>query len=160
MKVISLLQPWASLCFIINPATGKPYKKIETRSFNTKHRGELLIHASNNNKHAIALAMQEPFYSAIGGLRAAYALPTGKIIGKVTITDTKRTSDKVENYIASEWVNQLSDKELAFGDFSPNRYGWLLEDAKSFDEPIPCKGALSLWDLPKELEVEVLTQML
>lgn len=39
MKVISLLQPWATLAVI-------GQKKIETRSWSTKYRGPLLIHAS------------------------------------------------------------------------------------------------------------------
>ncbi len=43
MKVISLLQPWASLVVM-------GYKKCETRSWNTKSRGTLLIHASLGKK--------------------------------------------------------------------------------------------------------------
>ena len=39
MTVISLLQPWAQLVVL-------GAKKIETRSWNTAFRGELLIHAS------------------------------------------------------------------------------------------------------------------
>jgi hypothetical protein len=39
MKVISIIQPWATLI-----AIGE--KKFETRSWSTKYRGELAIHAS------------------------------------------------------------------------------------------------------------------
>ena len=39
MKVISLLEPWASL-------VKEEVKTIETRSWQTKYRGELYIHAS------------------------------------------------------------------------------------------------------------------
>ena len=39
-KVLSLIQPWASLAVL-------GHKKIETRSWNTKYRGELFIHASS-----------------------------------------------------------------------------------------------------------------
>ncbi len=46
MKAISILQPWASLV-----ALG--HKKIETRSWNTKYRGELLIHASKKQTHML-----------------------------------------------------------------------------------------------------------
>ena len=45
MKVLSILQPWASLCLTVDEK-GKALKQIETRSWNTKYRGELLIHAS------------------------------------------------------------------------------------------------------------------
>lgn len=33
IPVLTLWQPWASLCVEINPATGLPYKTIETRSW-------------------------------------------------------------------------------------------------------------------------------
>jgi activating signal cointegrator 1 len=43
MKAISLLQPWATLVVM-------GVKTIETRSWQTPHRGELLIHASLGKK--------------------------------------------------------------------------------------------------------------
>lgn len=46
MKVLTLHQPHASLCVVINPATGLPWKTIETRSWATKYRGPLALHAS------------------------------------------------------------------------------------------------------------------
>lgn len=42
MKAISLLEPWASLI-------KEKVKYIETRSWQTKYRGELYIHASKKN---------------------------------------------------------------------------------------------------------------
>lgn len=39
MKVLSIQQPWASLIV-------QGHKRIETRSWNTKYRGDILIHAS------------------------------------------------------------------------------------------------------------------
>lgn len=45
MKVISIMQPWATLIVL-------GHKKIETRSWNTKYRGEILIHASAGKKPA------------------------------------------------------------------------------------------------------------
>jgi activating signal cointegrator 1 len=47
IPVLTLWQPWASLCVIINPATGLPYKTIETRGWSTKYRGPLAIHAAS-----------------------------------------------------------------------------------------------------------------
>lgn len=150
MKVISLLQPWASLVVM-------GHKKIETRSWTTKYRGELLIHASLPRKHAIELAMQHPFNECIGGLRGAYDLPVGAIIGKVNLEYTQTTelfkerlSERLNLLI--EHIGHSGKQELAFGDYSPGRYGWLLNDAVQFKIPIPCKGSLSIWDLPKELE--------
>jgi hypothetical protein len=153
MKVISLLQPWASLVVL-------GHKKIETRSWNTKYRGELLIHASLPRKHAIDLAIQPFFYECLGGLRGVYDLPVGAIIGKVNLKYTAKTDNVVEwdsksvAMVGDEEITliHLSKQELAFGDYSPGRYGWLLSDPVQFAKPIPCKGSLSIWDLSKELE--------
>jgi len=46
MKAISLLQPWATLV-----VTG--VKTIETRSWGTKYRGPILIHASQGKAGSI-----------------------------------------------------------------------------------------------------------
>ena len=37
--------------------------------------------------------------------------------------------------------------EIAFGDYSPNRYGWLLANLHRLVVPVPCKGALGLWTI-------------
>lgn len=86
MKAISLLQPWASL--VVMGA-----KKIETRSWNTKYRGELLIHASaGKTKEGRNLAKyNSDFYDALKteyDVFGLYDLPFGAIIGKVNLIDT------------------------------------------------------------------------
>jgi hypothetical protein len=159
MKVISLLQPWATLVVI-------GAKKIETRSWNTKYRGELLIHASKNYEKGRSIAMEPPFrqympsigkkpkgYNEGAGFYDWNALPFGAIIGKVNLVDTCKTTDiilmkecnipiKVNgNNIPDEW-----EKEIAFGDYSKGRYGWLFSDPVQFAVPISAKGSLSLWD--------------
>ena len=37
-------------------------------------------------------------------------------------------------------------RERAFGDYSPGRYGWILEDVKPLPDPEPARGALGLWE--------------
>jgi hypothetical protein len=48
-------------------------------------------------------------------------------------------------------VYPLSDDELAFGDFSPGRYAWILSNVQRLLEPIPARGALGLWELDDAL---------
>lgn len=47
----------------------------------------------------------------------------------------------------------LDSNEYAFGDYSVGRFAWLLGNVRALPEPIPCKGALSLW------EPDTLTQL-
>ncbi|MBD0333349.1 MAG: ASCH domain-containing protein [Chitinophagaceae bacterium] len=132
MKTLSLLQPWATLVAI-------GAKKIETRSWYTGHRGELLIHASSG-KAGELICKEEPFNKYISDFNA---LPFGAIIGKVTLVDVVRI-EQLE--LSNSRINQLSLEERAFGDYTLGRYAWLLEDATEFEKPIPVKGSLRLWD--------------
>lgn len=154
MKVISLLQPWASLVVM-------GHKKIETRSWNTKYRGEILIHASGGKKsdyRSIMLDFQQEFFNL--ELPKYESLPFGAIIGKVTLLDTfpfDAVRGMIENnmgcYIGRNIVD-FSEKELAFGDYSPNRYGWLLSDPVLFEKPTPAKGQLSIWNFDESLLIK------
>ncbi|MFN2457829.1 MAG: ASCH domain-containing protein [Chitinophagaceae bacterium] len=132
MKVLSLLQPWASLVVI-------GAKQIETRSWSTDHRGELLIHASLGKAGAL-ISKEPPFTKFINDFQK---LPFGAIIGKVNLIDILTIG---ELGFASSKINQLSLEEKAFGDYNDGRYAWMLSDEVQFDKPIPVKGSLRLWD--------------
>jgi hypothetical protein len=131
MKVLSLLQPWATLVVI-------GAKKVETRSWTSDHRGELLIHASTGKAGAMT-ALEPPFNKYIKEFRD---LPFGAIIGKVTLVDVLH----IEQQLPDKMLNQLSQEEIAFGDYSIGRYAWILSDAVEFEIPVPAKGTLRLWD--------------
>lgn len=142
MKVLSLLQPWASLVLL-------GHKKIETRSWNTKYRGQILIHASLKKPsieihHALqgrTIPLNVPAYGQ---------LPYGAIIGMVELVGTTEFTvfSKEPNDIIrcqkKEW--HTTEQELAFGDYTPGRYGWLLDNPILFKNPIPAKGNLGLWN--------------
>ena len=150
-KVISILQPWASLVVL-------GHKKIETRSWNTKYRGELLIHASVGKKYK-SIPADDPFYKyyhllfAKNKMQPIEHLPYGAIIGKVNLVDTVTSEElgwtqSFSDGYSTEWSIQeeINPQELAFGDYSPNRFGWLLSHPVLFDKPIPAKGQLGIWN--------------
>ncbi|QIX61841.1 ASCH domain-containing protein [Hymenobacter sp. BT18] len=141
MKAISLLQPWASLIFL-------GYKHYETRSWNTSYRGDLAIHASlGKPAEARRIAATCPEISAIlerHGLTFD-TLPRGAVLGTCELADTHKTDD----------LRGLSITELACGDYGPGRYAWRLIAPFVCAKPVPCKGALSLWVVPEEVEQEV-----
>jgi hypothetical protein len=131
MKTLSLLQPWASLVIL-------GAKKIETRSWRTAHRGDLLIHASLGKKGGV-LVNEAPFKKYIPDFRQ---LPFGAIIGKVHLDDVV----PVESLLYSDaMLNHLTLEEKAFGDYSKGRYAWILSEPEPFDKIIPIRGTLGLW---------------
>jgi hypothetical protein len=131
-KALSLLQPWASLV-----VTGA--KKIETRSWNTAYRGPLLIHASKG-KGGAAIAAEPLFRKFIPHFGS---LPFGAIIGKVLLRDVVRIP---ELGLPPELIERLTLEERAFGAYAAGRYAWILEEPLLYDEPVPAKGSLGLWD--------------
>src|SRR3989344_3015766 len=99
MKALSLKQPFAELIL-----QGK--KVIELRKWNTRFRGEFLIHAS---KVSDVDAMKRFGFSE---------LPAGKIVGKAFLKDVKK-------YESEEDFLKDNDKHLAsreWGNFFNSRY--------------------------------------
>jgi hypothetical protein len=114
-------------------------KTIETRSWATRHRGMILIHASLGKSGSI-FASQKPFQRHITNFDA---LPFGAIIGAVIISDIIPVTD---TGLAENTLAQLTMEEKAFGDYSVGRYAWLLNDAVMFERPIPARGMLNVWE--------------
>jgi activating signal cointegrator 1 len=158
MKALSLLQPWASLVIL-------GHKKIETRSWNTKYRGELLIHGSKKQLKEMEKVhiCSHPHFGEVFDIENLNELPYGAIIGKVNLDDTFHTEDsetiinhsedlfEITNINDNESFEKAVSKELAFGDYSPNRYGWLLSNPIISDTPIPAKGMLGLFEYKGEI---------
>ena len=164
MKAISLLQPWCSLVAI-------GAKQIETRSWSTKHRGEIAIAASARfTKAQDATTASEPFLSAIIAGHGNRDLPLGCIVAVATLVDVDQMRETGEGHAGHGlgWhflSGPLGDRmvaapgEEAFGHYEPGRYGWLLADVRRLPEPVPCKDALGLWTVPPEVEAKVRHQL-
>lgn len=157
MKALSLTQPWATLVAI-------GAKKVETRSWSTKHRGLIAIHAA---KGFPTWAKDECYSSLfarhlwpisqvnISGL--IDSLPRGAIVAVATIVACKATTDY--HGVPFRWISELSNQERTFGNYDANRYGWFLENVAALVVPVPCRGALSLWDVPFEVREAVIQQV-
>lgn len=125
MKVLSINEPWASL--IMNGT-----KKIETRSWKTKYRGEIYIHASLSK----AKITKPEVYELIKDMN----FKCGYIICKCNLVDCI--------YMTNEYVNDMKInhyEEYICGHYEVGRYAWIVEDVKVI-EPIEAKGKLGLWN--------------
>jgi hypothetical protein len=134
MRAITLMQPWAQLV-----AVGA--KRYETRSWKTHYRGPLAIHASLEFPNsARALCRAEPFCSALFG---NVDLPLGCV---VAVCDLAAVLPTTESESLFESISEWPPSELPFGDFSPGRFAWLLKNIRALENPIPARGARSLWE--------------
>lgn len=150
MKTLTLTQPWATLV-----AVGA--KRIETRCWKTSYRGPLAIHAAkdfprdardfstcNLVRRVLALKFGDSHF-------AADAYPLGRVLATCRLTNVLPTEvvDNADNVFSAS-LEPLGALEWAFGDYSPGRFAWILEDVAELPEPEPAKGALSLWDWDAE----------
>ncbi len=137
MKALSLTQPWASLVAI-------QAKRIETRSWYTAYRGPLAIHAAKGfPAYAKDLAtcrrvldLMRPFVK--DDRDYLKQIPLGVVVATCNLTACTR--------ITPALTALLSEQEQDFGNYEPGRFAWSLEDIIMLPEPIPAKGALSLWE--------------
>lgn len=128
MKALTLTQPWASLV-----ALG--LKRIETRPWQTRYRGQLAIHAAKGfPAQARRFADEERFRG-----RLPERLPFGAILCTVDLVGCHPTS-----LIAPGLVGL----EPLYGDYTAGRWAWLFkpDSLRVLETPVPAKGALGLWE--------------
>ena len=136
MKVLSLTEPFATLI--------KENKKIiETRSWSTKYRGELYIHASST-KMSKKDSENKELMSLIDGKNLNF----GNIICKCNLVDCI--------YMTKEYVEDMKQnnyQEYICGIYEEGRYAWILDEIQILDNPIKAKGQLGIWDYYNEDEI-------
>jgi len=144
MKVLTIQQPYATLIAI-------GAKKIETRSWSTEYRGQLAIHSSKEfpvkNK---SLLVEQPFRSVFDSNWSGKALMCGYILATcnlVSVLPILSSPTPLDAFYKSIYGVELTKNELAFGDYTPGRFAWILKDMEILDNPIPAKGMLGLWNL-------------
>src|SRR3954462_9610436 len=142
MKVITLRQPWASL-------VAHGIKTWETRGWKPgpgnmrKLMAEgLLIHAGKNNSSAHLMGTA-PFRRHLTQLGK---LPYGAIIGHALIGRIITTEDWLTEFIFPSYPKGSYPEEYFFGDYGPKRWAWELKDVRLFDDPIPYRGAQTLFN--------------
>lgn len=125
MKVITIKQPFATLI-------AEGLKEYEFRTWKTKYRGEILIHAG---KGIDKKAMKKYEH-----LNLEY--PSGCIIAKVELADCIYIDDSIRKLLQKKnqvvYSNIIEHTEW-------KGYGFQLEKVEKI-KPIPVNGKLSLWD--------------
>ncbi len=124
MHCLSIHQPWAHAILHLG-------KDIENRTWSTKYRGPLLIHASKS----LASYKRELSYDWMA--RYGVALPSldemafGAILGVVDLTDCINTP------VQSVWAE--------------NAWKWVLKNPVLCEKPIPLRGQQGLFSVDREI---------
>lgn len=155
MKALTIWQPWASLI-----ATGE--KIYETRSWPTKYRGPIAIHAAMKDPAKVPITPGLDQYGR-NDKSSWIFLPTGCIIATaelvnvwkvrrnpaIVLNKTKDTA-RYTNLFAVDAENgtcfEPGEKEVALGDWSDGRYAWEIRNVKILAVAPEVKGRQGLWN--------------
>ncbi|MGG1880520.1 ASCH domain-containing protein [Paenibacillus cisolokensis] len=144
MKAITIIQPWATLITL-----GE--KQFETRSWATKHRGELAIHAGKKiDREAcevpeIKAALARHEYTADN-------LPNGAVLAIANMTECWSIGTDYQSGMPVLYNGEggksrgVGLKEDKFGWFGTGRYAWEMVNVRRLPEPILAKGMQGLWN--------------
>jgi hypothetical protein len=145
LRALSLIQPYATLI-----ALG--YKCNETRSFSTKHRGPLLIHASIGKPREFRqICEEDPIIRSILAKHELTfdTLPRGVILCSCELLEVsliEHDGNDLPFPFRTLDPDSLSDTERACGNYEPGRFAWRLGDVQVLPETLPAKGSLGLWN--------------
>lgn len=165
MLALTLTQPFASLLVL-----GE--KRIETRSWSTRHVGPVVITAAKGfPKHERSLCALDPFRDALKrhGIDGPDDLPTGVVLGAVELLGchlmldageddrTGRPLFTVQATTAQRrayreegvHVYPVDEQEWRFGFWqSMTRYAWITGSPSPLRHPIGVRGRQRLWRWP------------
>lgn len=135
MKALTLTQPWATLV-----CTGAITH--ETRSWGTKYRGSLAIHAAKGFPGwAREICSEQPFKRLLAqhGFTSPDQLPRGVVLCTVELINCEAVTRS----------NTPPMPDRAIGEYGPGRFVWTLDNVKPLRRPLPTSGMLGLWEWNK-----------
>ena len=127
MKVLTIKQPWASLII-------EGYKKYEFRSWKTKYRGKILIHAG--------LSLEKDMDKRFEEYNLKHNF--GCIIGEAELVDCILVDEKFNEELKN--INSLVYAKSNHVE----KYAWKLENIKKYENPLYIRGKLGLWNYEED----------
>ena len=160
MKALTIWQPWASLL-----ATGE--KIYETRSWPTKYRGPIAIHAAKKDPLTIPItpeleenALHNDKIGSWMFLPHGCVIAVGELVNCWHIVWHPGTNVDVAKHIDVGAESMVEDKhapgfgdyfvptekEFALGDWTPGRYAWEIRNVRLLPHPVITRGRQGLWN--------------
>lgn len=137
MQVLSVMQPWATLL-----ALG--FKRLETRTWQTRHRGALAIHAARRRMtEPLPLGWRPKMIAAqhrLGLEGWPDLFPRGAILGVVDLLDCLRVEELPPG--------EPDAIERMLGDFAPGHWVWRIGAARPLTLPVLVRGQQGVFYAP------------
>jgi hypothetical protein len=132
IKALTLWQPYAQ-------AIVAGLKKYETRSWATRHRGKIAIHASAKTLSKEYRALADKY----GLTDGPDGMPLGKILAICELEECILMDE--------DFIGQQPQTEIDLGDWRTGRYAWKLNALAIMPEAKPARGYQGLWNLDSKI---------
>lgn len=136
MKALTICQPYAELI-------ARGIKRVENRTWSTPYRGPLLIHAGKNRNWLDldeSETRDEQYDIPLSEMQFGFLVARCELVTCVPILAVRSL-----RYAASfPWLN---DHDHTEGPFC-----WVLENIERLPQPIQCRGAQGIFEVPAEVE--------
>ena len=137
LKCLTVRQPWAHAIIFRG-------KTVENRSWPSKYRGPLLIHAGVSRQELVDRRGSDMGWTPEGYFPDSTPFPRmeemafGAVIGQVLLKDVLPYGHEL--LLGNEWAD--------------GEWCWLLEDPRPLKTPIMVKGGLGLWTYKGGIKLE------
>ena len=147
MRGLTVRPPWSHLI-------ARCGKSIENRSWPTRYRGLVAVHAGTRwdaaaERDPVALkawldwSVTLPRPNITGPLRrSAIDVDLGAVVAVAELAGCHYPA----GFLCCEWAR-------------PDSWHWQLTGVRPLRDPVPCRGALGLWRLPEDVEAAVRAQL-
>lgn len=132
LKALTIRAPWAW-------AIAQGWKRVENRSWSTRFRGRIAIHAAVSKESDDDAAAT---FAALG-IEPPSEFVRGAIIGTVELVDILPLDEFLRRF-----GDDRFDREFAFGPLC-----WVLREPR-LCVPTPCSGNFQLWSVARRLELD------
>ena len=132
MKAISLYQPWAS-------AMASGVKQIETRSWPTGYRGDLVICSAKRSLDQVGLSVARDNNISMMAMKFGFALCVVELYDCVPTQEFHRAVPM-----------KVTQTEADLGDYTPGRFAWLTRNVRRIRPVVPVTGHQGFWNLSSE----------
>lgn len=139
MKALTICQPYAHL--ICLPEADPRHKRVENRTWATRYRGPIAIHAGKSRSWLDLSAdksIDEEYDIRVADMAFGAVVATANLVACLNI----------EAIVHGRYPDKY--RWLATHNHTEGPWCWVLADVKAI-EPIPYTGAQGLWDFPEEL---------
>lgn len=139
MKAISLWEPWAT-------AMAAGLKQNETRGWDTRYRGDLVICAAKRRMDTEGILLYHDRIKPLTDPECRVHLPYGCAVAVVELYDCVRSEE-----FGRTGKRLLTEMEEALGNYAPLRWVWMTRNLRPILPAVPVLGRQGFFQVPYPL---------